>query len=484
MNHENILPEEENQELALLIAQYESSKSNEQNFYLDAEQVLEIAEWYELHDRFSDAYAVLMDGISWHPDHSGILTAFAYLHLDQGALEEAKRIAGLIDDEFAVDTKLLRVELLLTEDKLPEAESILDTLAEEADANLCLNIAGLYIQADHFSHGLSWLQKAAAIDPDDEEMIETIAECCHNMGKNEEAAYYFNRLIDKQPYSADYWVGLAKVCFAQEQYDKAIEACDFALIGDANSGDAHLFKAHCLYQLENYEESIKEYKDVSVMGNFFAEYIYSYIGACYNEMQDWEQACAYYKKALQGADELDDAKKMDVYSNLSTCYYRMGRFDEAHDICQTMEVLFPDFLDSYLLDGRIYSEEDEAGKAGECWDKILSKNTNDIYVLTQVGEYCLDTNDLIRAKKALEQAISLNPDNMITNMFLILTYVRLKDWKNLLKIHRYLNIPAGNKLKAFIREYYEGDESLSAELLEAIGKFEEKVKKRNKQTSD
>ncbi|KAA6308426.1 Lipopolysaccharide assembly protein B, partial [termite gut metagenome] len=281
-----------------------------------------------------------------------------------------KRIAGLIEDEFAVDAKLLRAELLLTEDKLTEAEAVLDTLADEADANLYLNIAGLYIQADHFSHGLSWLQKAAMIAPDDEEMIGTIAECCHNIGKNEEAAHYYNMLIDKQPYSADYWVGLAKVCFVREQYDKAIEACDFALIGDANSGDAHLFKAHCLYQLENYEESIKEYKEVLTMGNFFAEYIYAYIGTCYNEMQEWEQACAYYIKAIQGTNELDDTKKMEVYSNLSTCYYRLGRFDEAHDICQTMEILFPDFLDSYLLDGRIYSEEDEEEKAKECWDKI------------------------------------------------------------------------------------------------------------------
>ncbi|KAA6344736.1 Lipopolysaccharide assembly protein B [termite gut metagenome] len=486
MNNANTLPEEENQELIRLIAQYESAKSDKQNVYLDADQILEIAEWYELHDRADDAYDILMYGMSWHPNHAGILTAYAYSHLDRGELEEAKRIAALIDDEFAVETKLLRVELLLMEDKLPEAETILNTLADEEEASLYLNIAGLYIQTDHPSEGLSWLQKAAMLDPDDEELIETVAECCHSIGKNEEAAYYFNRLIDKQPYSADYWVGLAKVCFAQEQYDKSIEACDFALVCDANSGDAHLFKAYCLYQLESYEESIKEYKEVLAIGNFLAEYIYSYIGSCYNEMQEWEQACAYYKKALQGTNELDDVKKADVYNNLSTCYYRMGRFEEAHDLCQTMEILFPDFLDSYLLDGRMYSEEDEKEKAGECWDKILSKKTTDIYALTQVGEYCLDTDDLIRAKKALEKAFSLNPDNMLNNMFLVLTYVRLKDWRNLLKIHRHLDISPSNssKLKSFIREFYEGDESLSSEMLEAIGEFEEKIKKKNKRTSN
>jgi hypothetical protein len=59
-------------------------------------------------------------------------------------------------------------------------------------------------------------------------------------------------------------------------------------------------------------------------------------------------------------------------------------------------------------------------------------------------------------------------------MFLILTYIRLKDWKNLIKIHKQLNMPTGDKLKTFIQEYYEGDESLGLELLEAIEKFEKK----------
>jgi hypothetical protein len=65
-------------------------------------------------------------------------------------------------------------------------------------------------------------------------------------------------------------------------------------------------------------------------------------------------------------------------------------------------------------------------------------------------------------------------------MFLILTYIRLKDWKNLIKIHKQLGMPTGDKLKNLIQEYYEGDESLGLELLEAIEKFEKKVAKEKK----
>ncbi|MDR2859570.1 MAG: tetratricopeptide repeat protein [Mediterranea sp.] len=479
MNNANNPPEDDYQELVQLITRYESMKSNKQ-FYLDAEQILEIAEWYELHDKPDEAYEVLTYGLSWHPDHTGILVTLAYSYIDKGKPEEAKRIAILIEDEYSVEAKMLRAELLLAENQVLEAEAILDTLEDEADANLCLNVASLYIQADHFSHGLLWLQKAALFAPEDEDLIWTIAECCHNIGKNEEAIHYFNILIDQQPYSADSWAGLAKVYFTQELYDKAVEACDFALVADAGFYDAHLFKAHSLYQLGNYEESIKEYRYVLAQGDYFSEYVYAYIGACYCEMQEWEQACAYYKKALQGASELDESKKIEVYINLATCLYRIGRFDKAHELCDTMETLFPDFFDSYLLNGRIYSEEENKEKAGECWDKVLNKSTNDVSVLTQIGEYCLDMGDLARAKTALERAISMNPNGMIIKMYLILTYVRLKDWKSLLKIHQQLNIPTGDKLETFIREYFGEDESLSSEVLETIGKFEQKVKKKNK----
>ncbi|KAA6346967.1 Lipopolysaccharide assembly protein B [termite gut metagenome] len=479
MNKANTSPEED-KELVWLIARYESQKSDKQNFYLDAEQILEIAEWYELHDKPAEAYEALVCGLNRFPDHAGILTSLAYSYIDKGQLKEAKRIAEFIDDELSIETNMLRVEILLLENKLLEAEILLDTLSDEEDGNLCVAIAELFIRTNHFSQGLLWLQNATMLAPNDENLIETVAEYCHNIGKNEDAIYYFNMLIDKQPYSADYWVGLAKIYFSQEQYDKTIEACDFALISNVHSGDAHLFKAHSLYQLENYEESVKEYKEVLLLGNFLAEYVYSYIGGCYSEMQEWKQACVYYKKALQGTNELDDPKKMDIYANLATCFYKMGHYDEAHDLCRTMKALFPNYLDAYLLDGRMYNEEGEEEKAGKCWDKILSKNTDDIYVLTQVGEYCLDTGNLIRAKKALERAVSIDSNSIITNIFLILTYIRLKDWKNLIKIHKQLGMPTGDKLKTLIQEYYEGDESLGLELLEAIEKFEKKVTKEKK----
>ncbi|KAA6328075.1 Beta-barrel assembly-enhancing protease [termite gut metagenome] len=484
MNEDRLSPDDEAQELAQLVAQYEWMKSNNRNFYMDAEQLLDIAEWYESNDEPESAYDVLIHGLSLHPDHPDLLISLAYSYIDREQLEEAENIVGLIDDDYSVEVKMLKIELLFLQDKVSEAEMILDTISEE-DQNLYVDIAGLYIQIDNIPKGLLWFQKALALNPDNEDVVWTIAECCSSIGRHEEAIHYYNQLIDKQPYSSDYWTGLAKVYFSQEQYDKTIEACDFALVGEGIIGlsDAHLFKAHSLSQLQNYTESIKEYHEVlDQEGDFLPEYIYTYIGSCYNEMGEWEQACIYYEKALQGVNALEPEKEAETYMLFAFCHYKAGRLEKAQELCRIMEDLYPNTPEPYLLDGRIYFQNNDKENAARCWDYILNQKPDDVPFLVEMGEFCLDAGDYERARFALEKVITIEPDNLIANMLLYLICVQCGDWKRLLTIHYNLDLPMDAKLKTLLYAYCEENElPLSKELLKKLIQFEKHPKKDDKQ---
>lgn len=54
----------------------------------------------------------------------------------------------------------------------------------------------------------------------------------------------YNQLLDIEPYNTPYWTGLAKCYFFQSKWNKAIEACDFALAADESDGEAYTTKAH------------------------------------------------------------------------------------------------------------------------------------------------------------------------------------------------------------------------------------------------
>ena len=55
-------------------------------------------------------------------------------------------------------------------------------------------------------------------------------------------------------------MGLVKCYFVQEQIDKAIEACDFALAADDQCGEAYAYKAHCFFYLNNSDDAIENYQ--------------------------------------------------------------------------------------------------------------------------------------------------------------------------------------------------------------------------------
>lgn len=88
---------------------------------------------------------------------------------------------------------------------------------------------------------------------------------------------FYNKLIDKNPYSAPYWFGLARCYFEQQLFDKAIEACDYAIVSDEEFADAYMMKGHAFYQLGNEESALENYtlaeKYKAVSPNFLHMFI-------------------------------------------------------------------------------------------------------------------------------------------------------------------------------------------------------------------
>ena len=77
-----------------------------------------------------------------------------------------------------------------------------------------------------------WLDRGKSRYTEDEEYMALTADYLASTHQVESAIIYYNKLIDKSPFNPSYWMGLVKCYFVQEQIDKAIEACDFALAAD------------------------------------------------------------------------------------------------------------------------------------------------------------------------------------------------------------------------------------------------------------
>ena len=75
------------------------------------------------------------------------------------------------------------------------------------------------------------------------------------------AIEYNNRLLDLDPYSFEGWVNIGKLYSMNKQYDKAIDAFDFALTINENDVSALKMKALSLYLNDNAPEAIHVFEE-------------------------------------------------------------------------------------------------------------------------------------------------------------------------------------------------------------------------------
>jgi tetratricopeptide (TPR) repeat protein len=106
----------------------------------------------------------------------------------------------------------------------------------------------------------------------------------------DDAIQVCNQLIDKEPYSYDYWFTLGRLYSLVNAFEEAIEAFDFALTCDDSDDQLKILKAYCLFMNENYEKAIEVYSDVSSEEEATDDKIKSLMAECYIKLEDFEQA--------------------------------------------------------------------------------------------------------------------------------------------------------------------------------------------------
>lgn len=442
MARKNTLPNRD-KELKELIAQYEAMKIEDRQLYLDGDQLADIADKYAADRRFQEAQEVITYGLSLHPDCTDLMVEQAYLYLDTQKPGMAKETADSITETYATDVKLLKAEILLNEGKLDAAEMLLETIDEQDDLDTIIEISYLYIDMGYPERALPWLAKGLNKYTDDEDFLAVTADCYCAENRLEKAAKFYNILIDKNPYHPPYWLGLSKAQFAGQKYGKALESIDFALAADDQYGEGHLMKAHCLFHLGNEDDAIEEYEKALQYKSLAPEFAYMFIGLTYSNKESWQQAKDYFQRAIEIIEKDNDINSpllADIYCNQALCISKLGQSKEAHKLCAKAKKLNIKNVEPYLLEGRIYMEENNFEKARKQWEKALH-HSPEAETWYQIGMYSIDYNMMKNARLCFEEALRINPDMEGLNEQLASVCLILKDHKGFSKYNQLSSTP-------------------------------------------
>ena len=117
-------------------------------------------------------------------------------------LQKAKKVADSITEEFDSEVKLLKAELLLNGGKLEEAQWLLSTIADADELETIIDVVFLYLDMGYPDAAKEWLDRGKSRYTEDEEYMALTADYLASTHQVESAIIYYNKLIDKSPFSS------------------------------------------------------------------------------------------------------------------------------------------------------------------------------------------------------------------------------------------------------------------------------------------
>ncbi|MGM5469927.1 tetratricopeptide repeat protein [Flavobacteriaceae bacterium LMO-SS05] len=266
-------------------------------------------------------------------------------YLESGKIALAKKAIkmGLEQHPTSVNLKLFKTEIYILEDKLEEADKLLDELYElepsneeiyiqkasvlskrdehqkaiqsllialdlsdneDDDADLYALIGMEYLFLDQFENARNYFIKCLELDNDDYSALYNIIYCFDFLDQNQEAITFLNQYLDRNPYSEVAWHQLGKQYFTTKDYKKALAAFDFAIISDDNFVGAYLEKGKVLEKQRHYNEAIENYK-ITLALDEPTSFALLRIGHCYEKMRKDDLAVQYFYKTVHEDPLLD-----------------------------------------------------------------------------------------------------------------------------------------------------------------------------------
>ncbi len=118
---------------------------------------------------------------------------------------------------------------------------------------------------------------------------------------------------------------------------------------------------------------------------------------------------------VQNLDELFEryrlAPESHVFAPLADACRKMGRIDEALEICDAGIKRHPVYPSGYVVKGKCSYDRGDQRSARECFERVLLLDENNLVALKFLGMIEADEGNLVAARRHLQRILSLDPDN-------------------------------------------------------------------------
>lgn len=364
-------------------------------------------------------------------------------YLNQGKIALAKKAIklGLEQHPTSINLRLFKVEVYVFEDKLTEADTLLNELytLDPMNEELYIQKANILSKKDEHEKAIDVLKKALKLTDDvvdlysligmeylfldkfedakiyfmkciDEDLedysaLYNIIYCFEYLKQTEGAIEYLNTFLDKNPYCEVAWHQLGKQYFSLKKYKKALTSYDFAIISDDTFVGAYLERGKVLEKLKRYKEAIENYT-ITLKLDDPTSFALLRIGGCYEKLNNDELALQYYDRTVHEDPLLDKGWiAITKYYNKKRNYQKALYYINKAINIDTENVIYWKLYSQINQRLKFYEEAERGFK------KTLELGNYELNTWLSRGDLLIKLGEPEAAIYNFEQAIDFYPEN-------------------------------------------------------------------------
>lgn len=364
---------------------YEKAIEKGEHIFLDADDLSELADYYQLHNSFDKAKEVSQYALKLFPQSDSILLLNANITLTtDGDLEEAKKYIEAVGNKNDVEYHLINAEIMLFEGENLNTDKYLQevyhSLPKNERAPFILDVCELFIIHNYIDIAEKWHKKYLG---DDEDHLELSARIHFAHADYNKCINILNSLLDNHPYEEFLWCMLAKAQYMISDFDGAISSCDFAIAIEPENSEALQIKAYTLYTLENYTDAIEYYmRYLRIFPNDIK--CNEYIAFCYIQTSKPDKAIPHLLSVIDSYKE-DIEEKNEVYRSLAFAYSGINETDKAIEALDNIDYDWKSAAYIDMLKGHIYLENGRKEEAINHFELAILNSTESPEILIDIA---------------------------------------------------------------------------------------------------
>ncbi|RMG62503.1 MAG: tetratricopeptide repeat protein [Bacteroidetes bacterium] len=421
---------------------FEKRLRNNEHFFIDLYQVDEIFQYYVQERSWDKAQRLLAFALETYASNADLYFKMARLEVERGemdtALEEIDTALQFSPGNY--DYLLARSEVLARLDRYEEACELLEGLIPltEHPEEVFLQLGNVAQVCNEFEDSARYYRQALQLAPDYEEALMELGFLLESEDRGGEALSLYERYLDDNPYSASIWYQLGLWYHKAGNYERALEALEYALVIQDDFAAAYLYKGQVQMDLERYHDALRTFLEAGTIAPRDPNTLYQ-IAECYEHLDLFPEAIRYYSKVTElDPDYLEawvgmgfclekreryleavhfyhkafrlDEENEEVCLALAICEYKLGNQHSAYLFLERAIALAPDELTIWQdWSELLYEQENYPGAISMLEEGIkLNPGLSPLYY--QCAAYCLSSGFPEKGLMYLENALLMDYD--------------------------------------------------------------------------